>query len=159
MRNNKIFIDDFYIDYNGIRHPINGKEKLEYPLLDSNEYIYAKWIIDTFGGNIRMVPRINTEKGNIEKAKVKTPDYTRNDERWDLKELGNVKSKRAVTNAIMPHKDQANNFFIDISNCKLSTKEIIKQVKNIFNDSKYRISWVNKIIITKKGKIIETYKK
>ena len=159
MKRNKIIIDDFYIDYNGIKHPIKGKEKLEYPLSDSNEYIYAKWIIDTFKGYIHMVPRINTELGNSESAKIKTPDYIWGKERWDLKELRNVKSKRAVSNALKQHKEQANNFFLDISNCKLRTKEIINQVKNIFNDSKYRITWINKIIITKNNKIIGIYQK
>ena len=156
-RENGLYINNYYIDRKGIKHPIEGKEKIEYVSRDSSEYNYALWIKKTLGGKIQLVPKINTEKGNKITANTETPDYIWNGERWDLKELKNVTSKRAVTNAIKEHGEQASCFFIDITNCKLSDKEIIEQVENVYGDGDYRIDWVDNIILTKKGEIIGKY--
>lgn len=128
-KNQKYFVDDknVVLDY-------NEKEKH-----------VASWLIEKFGGYIYMCPRVNNPEG------IKTPDYLWYNEFWDLKEIkGN--GKHTFDTAIKKKKSQATNFIFDISNSKMPTKEVLRQINLIFK-SKDR-QWVNKIIIMKKENVI-----
>ena len=77
----KEFIDDF-----GIKHPIKNKEKSHYAQMDSEEYRIALLLMNIFGGEIHMVPRI-TDISNTGLS-TPTPDYIWNGDKWDLKTPG-----------------------------------------------------------------------
>lgn len=149
---------DGYIDNNGVYHPIKGKEKIKIPSEDSYEFEKAVWIKENLGGEINMIPTINTAKGSNITASTSTPDYIWNNEKWDIKTMINASSKtRAVDNLIANSKKQAPNFFIDISKSKLSNEIIINQVKNVFKENKYKREWVQNIYLIKNDKLFRRY--
>lgn len=158
-KENKLMVVNYFYDNKGVKHPIKDKEKVEYFKQDSNEYKYALWVKENLGGEIQLIPKINTKKGSKTTAKTRTPDYIWNGEKWDLKELGNIESNHAVSNAIKDSSKQAHNFFIDITNCNYSNKEIIKQIEIAFGTGKNRVSWVNEIILTKNKKLIDKFER
>ena len=154
MRNNKIFIDDFYIDYNGIKHPIKGKEKIHITSKDSDEYKVSLLLIEVFGGEIHNVPRITdiTNTG----IKTSTPDYIWNGERWDLKTPGiNGKFENTLERFIKKKnaKLQAKNFIIDYKNFPEKTDQ---EILNVVNNTliKPHRNWIENIIIIKNKRIL-----
>ena len=155
---NGVMFDNGYIDNDGIFHP-KKEEKIKIPEETSTEFLYAKWIKENLGGEIHMVPKIETAKGVKNHITPEVPDYIWNNKKWDLKELKNVTSSYAVTNSLKKHQEQAHDFFLDITNCNLTTKEIIKQIDNVYGDGEKRIDWVNEIILTKNNEIIEKFKR
>lgn len=156
----EIVFDNGFIDKNGIFHPIKGKEKIDIPNENSNEFKFAVLFKKKYGGDLHMVPRINTDVGNSESAQVSTPDYIWNNEKWDLKSMTNVSSKtRALDNAISSYEEQSHNFFIDISNCKIEYETIIEQAKNVFRENKLKRDWVEKIYLIKDGEIVNKFTK
>ena len=142
--------DKNYYQYNNKIYKINKNNKNIIIDYSYNELMIAYWIERTFGGEIYINPRVNYPKN------ISTADYLWNNELWDLKELKKSSSlKRAVDNAIKNCEKQCNNFILDLTDCKLNNKEIIKQVKNIFNPtSKLYRQWVNKIIIKRNNDVI-----
>ena len=67
--------------------------------------------------------------------------------------------KRAIDNILKNNKNQAKRFIIDISHSKLKTRIILKQIKNVFNDGKFKRDWVEEIMVIKKNKILKWYRK
>ncbi len=142
--NNQV-IEAKYVEKEGIKYYVDEK----YVILDysKKEMEIAVWLVNTFGGIIYLLPRINYPK------KIKTADYLWNNEFWDLKEIkGN--SEQVLYHSICKNMSQSKNFIFDVSFCKISLKEIRKQIKDIFR----RIRDLN-IIILKKNDSFFIYKR
>lgn len=142
----------YYVAENGKKYNLKTNEVvLEY---DNSEIETAILLEDKFGGEIFMNPKINKPEG------IKSADYYFQNSNWDKKCLINATSKkRAVDNIIKNNKDQAKKFIIDISHSKLKTRIILKQIKNVFNNGKFKREWVKEIMIIKNNKIIKWYRK
>ncbi len=123
LKNHKV-IEAKYIEKDGVKYYVDGKNVvLDY---SKKELEVANWLVNTFGGKIYMLPRVNYPKN------IKTADYLWNDEFWDLKEIkGN--SQKILDNTIKRNKSQSKNFIIDITNSKLYFYEIIYQINIIYN--------------------------
>ena len=147
LKNHKV-IEAKYIEKDGVKYYVDGKNVvLDY---SKKELEVANWLVNTFGGKIYMLPRVNYPKN------IKTADYLWNDEFWDLKEIkGN--SQKILDNTIKRNKSQSKNFIIDITNSKLYFYEIIYQINIIYN-SVHR-KWVSKIIIIKDNKLLMVIKR
>lgn len=143
----KVVDADYFFD-GKTRYMVDGKNVV----LDYNkkEKDVAEWLEQTLGGEIKMLPRVNNPK------EVQTADYLFRKEKFDLKEVTGV-GKRAVDSAIKRKKTQSPNFIIDITDNKLSEKELIEQVKKIYKTSGRE--WVDKIIVKKDDKLIAIYKR
>ena len=145
---NQKIIESKFIVKNGIKYYVDGK----YVIFDYNkkELEIATWLVNTFGGTIYLLPRINVPEN------IKTADYLWNNEFWDLKEIKGS-SNQVIYHAIYKNKLQCNNFILDITNSKLNLKKSIILVNLLFQreDTKF----VNKIIIKKGNKYISIIKK
>lgn len=111
----------------------------------------AQLLKDVFGGEIKLVPEINGKYTG-----VSTPDYIFKNQKWDLKEL-NGSGKDAVRDAIKKKYKQADNFIIDITKCKLTEKEVLKQAESVFSSNNTR--FVNNLMIIKENEIISVLKR
>lgn len=141
----------YFIDKNINIHIVDGKNViLDY---STKELEIANWIVNTFGGKIYMLPKVNYPKN------IKTPDYLWKNEYWDLKCLSEkaTSNTRAVDNILKLAKSQANNFILDISQNKINKNIILNQTKEIF-DTKGR-EWIKIIIIINKSKILKILKR
>lgn len=128
------------------RYYVDGKNVvLDYSY---KELEVAKWLIDTFGGTIYMLPRVNNPSG------IKTADYLWNNEKWDLKAIHGG-SKYSFSHAVEGMKNQANNFIFDVSDSYLLVEQLLIYVNKIFNSK--HTSWVNKIILKYKNMVIAVY--
>ena len=154
----KVVIDNFFIDDDGIKHPIKGKEKVEKNPATFVEMNMAKWLIRKFGGVIHRVPRIETEKGNYIQSSVKTPDFIWNNEKWDLKtpKIGGKTTIERYTK-LSKQKHQATNLIFDISYLRESNDYIISLIEKEL-DSPYRY-WIDKIILVRNYSVVRIYQK
>lgn len=99
-----------------------------------------------------MIPRINTEKGSSEIAKVQTPDYMWSGETWDLKGIdGN--SKNTISRKFEEYKNQTDNIILYARATTLSEEEIIKYIE--MSIKKYNKYYDSAIYITRNNKIIK----
>jgi len=110
----------------------------------------AIWLVNTFGGIVKMIPRVNNPEG------IKTPDYIFKNQKFDLKEIMGT-SKRSIDDSIKNKKLQAQNFILDISNTTLSIVEIKKQIDKIYKDPKRK--WINVIILKQDNNLLLVYKR
>lgn len=134
---NKIIDAKSYV-HNGVRYKVDGHNVvLDY---SNQEKEIAKWLESTFGGQLRMNPRINYPEG------IKTSDYIFRKENWDLKTI-NGDSNQVLYHAIYKKKSQSNNFVFDITKSNLSIKDAIKQIEKIYKrpDTKF----VKRVILKK----------
>ena len=138
----------YFIDKNGEKYKIDGKNvRIK---ANKKEREVANLIGATYGGQVKLIPVVLNPKN------IKTPDYTINGEKLDLKEVfGN--SKNTLYNAINKKKEQSTNFIFDISNTKLKLEETIEQIQGIYK-SKHK-DWVDKIILIKDNKVIKIFKR
>lgn len=85
-KNCKIIFDKFFIDENGVKHPIKGMKRIHEFINIDNEINMAIFLKDALYSDVHLVPRISdiSNRG----LKTKTPDYIINNEFWDLKTLG-----------------------------------------------------------------------
>lgn len=137
---NKIIDSKSYV-YDGVRYKVDGHNVvLDY---SSHEKEIAEWLENTFGGSLRMNPRINHPEG------IKTSDYMFRKESWDLKTIKGD-SKQVLYHAIYKKKSQSNNFIFDITNSKLSIDDVIPQIEKIYKrpDTKF----VKRMIVKKNQK-------
>lgn len=144
----KIVEQKYYIDELGNKYSVDSK----YVIFELNEreIEVANILGELYGGEIKLIPRINKPLG------IKTPDYIVNDEKFDLKEItGN--GKYTIQGNIKGKSKQANNFVIDMTGCKLCQEEINEQIERIYNSKHYL--WLDKIILIKNDKIIKAYKR
>lgn len=135
-----------YFEYHDTKYNVDGKNVvLDY---SDKEKDVAEWLENTFGGEIYMVPRINNPSG------ISTADYFFKNEYWDLKTItGN--GKHTLDTAIKKKKSQSSNFLFDISDSKMSNKEIVRQLKLIFKSRDRQ--WINKIIVKRNTNVIVIY--
>ena len=93
------------------------------------------------GGEIFMVPRINSPQG------VSTPDYLFRGKGYDLKTIGQDAGPKTILNRIKKAKRQAHNFIIDVTAAKQLPDELIdKQIERVFKEKEtqfgvYIIFW------------------
>ena len=144
----KIVVAKYYVDEFGLKYYVDGKYvKINY---SQKEYNVAKFLKNTFGGKIYLLPEVNIPEN------VKTADYLWNDEKWDLKEiLGN--SCRNIDSKIKNSYGQSKNFIIDNSKNALSNNEVILQIRKLYNDSQR--NWVDKIMLINNNEIIKIFKR
>lgn len=134
---NKIIDAKSYV-YDGVRYKVDGHNVvLDYSV---HEKEIAEWLENTFGGSLRMNPRINYPEG------IKTSDYIFRNEKWDLKTIkGN--SNQVLYHSIYKKKSQSNNFIFDITNSKLDIEDAIRQIEKIYK--RPDTQFVKRIIIKK----------
>lgn len=144
----KVKEQQYYIDTDGTKYKIDNKNvKIK---ANQKEREVASLLSQLYGQPVYLVPVVLNPQG------IKTPDYMVNKEKFDLKEiLGN--GKNTLDTAISKKKRQSSNFIFDISNSKITENTAVEQIKKIYN-SKNRL-WVDKIILTKDGKILKIFKR
>lgn len=126
----------------GIIYKVDGKHVImDYT---SKEKQIAQLLENTFGGDIKMVPRVNNPLG------VSTPDYLYDGKAYDLKCIsGN--SKNTLYNAVSKKKKQSPNFIFDITESRLTEAEILDQIGRLYTSK--HTTWIEEIIVVKKGKV------
>lgn len=144
----KVKQQNYYKDDQGTKYFVDGKHVLMKP--SEREKEVAKILGEAYGGQVNIIPRINNPAG------IKTPDYIINNEKFDLKEITG-KGKYVIEGNLRKKKNQANNFIIDVTNTKMDSKEIERQIKSIYISK--RFMWVDKIFVIKENKIINAYKR
>ena len=139
---------DNYIADDGKKYKVDGKNVvLDYSQEERN---VAEWLKNTFGGEIKMVPRVNNPDN------IKTPDFIWNNEKWDLKTI-NGSGKRVIEDAIKKKRKQADNFIFDITPSKIEKDNLFDQLHKIYNSK--TTDWVNKIIVKQHDDVIVIYEK
>ena len=144
IRKGRVINRSYYIDKEGNKYRVDGKNVvLDYSVKEKE---VAEWLIEKFGGNIYMLPRVNKPDG------IMTADYLYKKEYWDLKEIiGN--GKRTIDTSIKKKKNQSQNFIIDVSNSKITDIEVFKQIEKIYINRK----WINKVIVKRNEKVLFIY--
>ena len=139
--------DLLYWKVDGQTLPVDGRHViLDY---SKKEKEIGKWMANTFGVHVQMVPRVNYPD------KVNTPDYLINDKRFDLKEItGN--SKNTIDQNCRKAKKQAENIIFDITNSLLSDEEVLNQLDSIY---KRGIRGINISVIKRGNIVIDVLKK
>lgn len=145
----KVINRNYYIDINGNKYKVDGKNVVLSPSQDEIEL--ANWVSETFGGNIYLNPKINNPIG------IETSDYLWRNQRWDKKSINKSATSltRAVDNALKKHKGQTDYIFLDISNSVIREEILVEQVKKIFS-TKGR-EWIKGIMIIKNYEIKGIY--
>lgn len=141
--NSHQMLDRNYFIYDDKKYIVDGKNVvLDY---SKKEKEVAKWLENTFGGELYMLPRINNPSG------IETADYLFRKEYWDLKEI-NGNGKHTLDSAIKKKRSQANNFILDLSNSEMVKEEALRQLELIFK-SKDR-KWLEKVILKRDEEVI-----
>lgn len=144
----KLIEQQYYIDKNGNRYNVDGKYILLKPTEREKEV--ANMLGELYGGNIKIIPRINEPKG------IKTPDYIVKNKRYDLKQISGS-GKYVIQGNLKGKQKQADNFVIDITKSKMSTDEAIRQVENIYNSKHFL--WLDRIILLKDKEFLKIFKR
>lgn len=120
--------------------------------LHNDEVCFAEWLYSYYGGNIKLLNEIN-------KNKIKTPDYLWNGKLWDLKTATTEKSANGlIRKGLKQIADNPGGIFLDYGDRNISVdilldviEERMKWNKNISAD----------IVIVQNGKVIKVlrYKK
>ena len=100
-----------------------NKVKLEY---SQQEKDVAELIERKFGGELYMVPKVNSPQG------ISTPDYLFRNDKYDLKTLKKGAGQNTIFNRIKKSTKQANNFVIDLRKTELEEKTVNEQIQKIF---------------------------
>lgn len=111
----------------------------------------AELLEKEFGGEIKMLPRVNNPQG------VSTPDYLFRGEGYDLKTIGENAGDNTIFNRIKKAKWQSNNFVIDTTMSGLSEKTISAQIEKLF--ARVDTKWLEKIIVVSDGKVVRVAKR
>lgn len=134
---------------NGVTYKVDGHNVvLDY---SSHEKEIAELLEREFGGEIYMVPRVNSPQG------ISTPDYLFRGVGYDLKTLGESAGGNTLFNRVKKAKWQAQNFIIDVTNTKLDEDTILAQVKKVFHREDTK--WVDEILIVQNGLRIQVFKR
>lgn len=147
-QNFKLIEQQYYIDENGNRYNVDGKYILLEPTEREKEV--ANMLGKLYGGNIKIIPRINEPKG------IKTPDYIVKNKRYDLKQIkGN--GKYVIQGNLKGKQKQADNFIIDITKSKINIEEAVKQIENIYSSKHFL--WLDRIVLIKDKELLKIYKR
>ena len=139
---NKIIDSKSYV-HDGVRYRVDGHNVvLDY---SKQEKEIAEWLEGTFGGQLKMNPRINYPEG------IKTSDYIFRKENWDLKTIKGD-SNQVLYHAIRKKKSQSNNFIFDITKSKLSIEEAAVQAQKLY--TRKDTNFLNRVIIKKEDDFI-----
>lgn len=135
-----------YFEYDGVKYEVDGNNVvLDY---SPKEKEVAEWLSTKFGDEVYMIPRINKPDG------ISTPDYLWKNECWDLKEIKSS-GKRAIDNRLNGTKKQTNNYILDITGNELSNKEIVSQIKKVYQSNNRK--WIDKIILKREEDLIKVF--
>jgi hypothetical protein len=141
---------DKYIHNNGKEYYIDGRNVILNP--SEREIEVANLFKDNYGCDVKLIPRVcGKYKG------VKTPDSLIDGEKWDLKGIKKI-GKNGISNVLRKHKEQSNNFILDLSllrNC--SDEKLNHEINMIY--LKHNTQFVDKIVIVKDYKIIKIFKR
>ena len=148
VEKHKVIEQDYFIDSNGNKYKIDGKNvKIK---ADDKEREVAKLLSETYKKDVKLVPVVLNPKG------IQTPDYMIGDSKYDLKQVsGN--GKNTLDTAISKKKKQSNNFIFDISNTEMKEEEAMRQIEKIYT-SKHR-EWVEEIMLIKDNEVLKIYKR
>ena len=138
-----------YTTPDGVRYEVDGVNvKLRH---SEHEYKVGELIVNTYGGNLIMLPEVT---GKFEGVSV--ADYLYKDERWDLKSI-NTNGKDTIYNSIHRKKNQSKNFIFEICNDDISEDDAIQQISRLY----YRkhSKFVEKTILIKSNRIIKVFEK
>lgn len=147
-QNFKLIEQQYYIDENGNRYNVDGKYILLEPTEREKEV--ANMLGELYGGNIKIIPRINEPKS------IKTPDYIVKNKRYDLKQIkGN--GKYVIQGNLKGKQKQADNFIIDITKSEINIEEAVKQIENIYSSKHFL--WLDRIVLLKDKEFLKIYKR
>lgn len=147
-QNFKLIEQQYYIDENGNRYNVDGKYILLEPTEREKEV--ANMLGELYGGNIKIIPRINEPIG------IKTPDYIVKNKRYDLKQIkGN--GKYVIQGNLKGKQKQADNFIIDITKSEINIEEAVKQIENIYSSKHFL--WLDRIVLLKDKEFLKIYKR
>lgn len=104
-----------------------------------------------FGGEIKMVPRVNNPQG------VSTPDYLFRGKGYDLKTIGKNSGPNAIYNRVKKAKRQSQNFIVDVTQINLDDILIEDQIQKIFRMKE--TTFVDEIVVINDGKIVRVAKR
>ena len=140
--------EQLYYESDGVKYEVDGKKVvLDY---SKKEREVAEWLENTFGGEIKMIPRVNYPKN------IMTQDYIFRGMKFDLKIImGN--GNKTIDSALESKKNQATNFILDISKTTLPLEKVKNQIQKIY--SSYNRLWLNIIILKDDNKLICVYKR
>lgn len=134
---------------NGVTYKVDGHNVvLDY---SPHEKEIAELIEKEFGGEMYMVPRVNSPQG------VSTPDYLFRGQRYDLKTLGGKAGTDTIFQRVKKAKRQSHNFIIDISDTELDKETVNQQINKIFWQD--QTAFVDKLVIVKNGVIEQIVKR
>lgn len=137
------------ITVKGVSYKVDGHNVvLDY---SRHEKEIAELLEKEFGGEIKMLPRVNNPQG------VSTPDYMFRGEGYDLKTIGKTTGKNPLVNRIKKAKAQTKNFVFDITDADISDSKINEQIEKAFRDKETK--FVDKILIIRNGKVIKVFKR
>lgn len=130
---------------NGTAYTVDGHNVvLDY---SPHEKEVAELLEKELGGEIFMVPRINSPEG------ISTPDYLFRGEAYDLKTLGPEAGKNTIYNRIKKARRQAENFVVDISQANFEEAVVDEQIEKIYRMKE--TTFVDKVIFVDKGQIVK----
>lgn len=142
-----------FLKKDGIVYKVKGNDVVFNP--DEEERKCAKILAKTFGEDVILLPKVNNPQ------KVKSADFLFRDDFLDLKTINKsnkkIASKDGIYNALKDCQKQSNDFILDITNYTHGKDMVYEQINKIYN-SKHR-SWVNKIYLLEKEKIIKIFER
>ncbi len=156
----KVKCSNYFIDDDGVFHPIKGKEKVCISNKNSDEFKVAVILENIFGGEFYLQPRIETAKGYKGIVSVPSPDYKWNNVKWDLKTPGlSGKWENAVERFFKNPtrvRRQVCKYIIDFKNFpdKLDEEIIFLVLNTLRNPHR---DFIENIIIMRENRVIKVY--
>lgn len=148
-----------YVDRYGVYHPIPGYEKITIPNDEYNkeEILLAEWLKREKGGDVQLVPTIDTEEGTSKRPNIKTPDILWNGERWDFKRIDKNR-ENTIKRKFNDYKEQTDNLIIypNTNINEVSDEEILKYIEKYF---KQYSNDYDSVIYVRDYKIVKEFKK
>lgn len=139
--------DQLYYEHGGVKYEVDGRKVvLDY---SKKEREVAEWLENTFGGEIKMIPRVNYPEG------IKTPDYIFRGIIFDLKEI-NGSSVRTIDDSVKSNREQATNFILELKNSE-NLSDMLNNIEKIYSSPQR--SWINIVIVKSNNNVIKIYKR
>ena len=147
-KNYKVVEQQYYIDENGNRYNVDGKNVIMKHTEKEKEV--AKILGEIYGGKVKLIPAV------LNPQHIKTPDYMLRNMKFDLKEP--TGSSKTTIYDLFKHKSkQADNFIIDIHKSGLDKLECIEQTQKLFYSSHRK--WINTVILMEDNEIFKVLKR
>lgn len=135
--NSHIVQDLLSYTVNGVTYTVDGHNvQLCYSQHEKN---IAGLLERTLGGELFMVPRVNTPQG------VRTPDYLFRGEAYDLKTLKPDAGPNTIFNRVKKASGQANRFIIDVTHSGLDDATIAEQIEKLF--TRFDTAWLEELFV------------